>query len=200
MQALGIPLSFVHHTTGYLLDQLAAKDRVTVVHSVHVALVASRLAREMGLKTEAKWVYEAGLLHDIGKLYISEELLVTRKVFSPQERQAMQLHVTYTQGILKGYNYPHQLIEACYQHHERLNGSGYPLGLKGDQISVGGRILAVADVFTALVTPRPYRNALSVKQAIEIMLQETNSGRLAVEVVSCLVGRASEYADLCRQI
>lgn len=87
-----------------------------------------------------------------------------------------------------------------YQHHERLDGSGYPLGLKEGQISLGGKILAVADVFTALVASRPYRGALSVKQAIEIILQETNLGRLAVEPVKCLVGRASEYAELCRKI
>lgn len=112
----------------------------------------------------------------------------------------MQLHVSYTQAILKYHGYSDSLIQACYQHHERLDGSGYPLGLKGNQISVGGRILAVADVFTTLVAPRPYRGALSLYQATEIILQETNSGRLAVEVVSCLVGRASEYRDMCKQI
>lgn len=65
MQALGLPPSFVYHTTGYLLDQLRVKDERTLVHSVHVALVALRLAQDMGLETEAKWIYEAGLLHDI---------------------------------------------------------------------------------------------------------------------------------------
>lgn len=83
-QTRSLKLSSVRHSTGYLLDQLAAKDRVTAVHSMHVALVASRLARDMGLKTEAKWLHEAGLLHDIGKIYIAEELLTSRKVFTFQ--------------------------------------------------------------------------------------------------------------------
>ncbi|MGB9859174.1 MAG: HD-GYP domain-containing protein, partial [Moorellaceae bacterium] len=114
MQCLDFSIGWACQNTGYLLNQLAVKDRLTAVHSLHVAKVASKLAEEMGLDSESLWLYEAGLLHDLGKLYVADELLSSRRVFSSVEKQAMQLHVSYTQAILKHYNYPDHLIKACY--------------------------------------------------------------------------------------
>ena len=183
--------------TESLLEQLAGADRVTYEHSLHVAGVASLLAREMGLAGEERVLYEAGLLHDVGKLHVPRELLFTRRVFGPSDRLKMQKHVGYTREILTHCRYPRTLVEVCCQHHERLDGSGYPLGLKGSAISPGGRILAVADVFAALVAPRPYRGALSPSQAVEILRQEALCGRLAAEVVGALVRRLDECCGLC---
>lgn len=184
--------------TGSLLDQLASVDEVTYLHSLHVAGVASLLAREMGLFGEERVLHEAGLLHDIGKLHVPRELLFTRRVFGPADRLEMQKHVIYTYAILTQHNYPRTLVEICCQHHERLDGSGYPRGLKGEAISLGGRILAVADMFAALIAPRPYRGALSPSQAMEILRQETLSGRLSMEVVVSLLRNLDNCCSACR--
>ncbi|WP_049757163.1 HD-GYP domain-containing protein [Ammonifex degensii] len=192
-----VKLRTIYPLTENLLEQLAAKDKTTYLHSLHVAEVASLLAREMGFVGEERALYEAGLLHDIGKLYVPQELLFTRRVFSSIERLEMQKHVSYTYAILTYHNYPHTLAEICFQHHERLDGSGYPRGLRGEAITLEGRILAVADVFAALISPRPYRGALSPRQAVEILHQEVLRGRLAMEVVAALVRKLDECCVLC---
>lgn|GEM_PF-5313 len=113
MVALDVSAFSLKRATGYLLEQLATRDGVTAAHSMHVAVVASNLAREMGLRSEVVWLYEAGLLHDIGKLYMPEHLLVSRKVFTPEERRLMQSHVTYTQIVLRHHGYSYSLKEGC---------------------------------------------------------------------------------------
>ncbi|QGP90884.1 3'3'-cGAMP-specific phosphodiesterase 1 [Neomoorella glycerini] len=173
-------------TTRYLLSQLYALDEVSAVHSLQVGEVAAEIATAMGIIADRSWLYEAGVLHDIGKLHIAPELLHSNRFFGPRERQAMQLHVRYTAEILKHYHYEGRVVQACIEHHERLDGSGYPAGARGSAITLAGRILAVADVFSALVSPRPYRGALTPRQALDIILQEAYHGRLDADIAAYL--------------
>ncbi|MDN5347539.1 MAG: hypothetical protein PWP65_1103 [Clostridia bacterium] len=186
-------------TTNYLMQQLEAVDRVTATHSFAVAELVWRLCAEIGFGGGYGWLYEAGLLHDIGKMYIPRSVLMSRKVFTPAERRAMEAHVTYTGQILKYYRYHPAIIEACEQHHERLDGSGYPRGLTGEGLSAGGRLIAVADVFSALVSPRPYRGALPVRKALDIVMEEAYKGKLDAEIAGYLLKViANQKFDLIR--
>lgn len=179
--------SAASRTANYLVDQLAAVDRVTAAHSLAVAELVRRLCVESGFQAEHGWLYEAGLLHDIGKVLMPSSLLLGRKALTPAERRAVEAHVVYTGQILKYYRYSPAVIKACEQHHERLDGSGYPRGLMGEQLSTGGRLIAVADVFSALVSPRPYRGALPVRKALDIVMEEAYKGKLDAEIAGRLL-------------
>lgn len=187
----------VHSLTRSLLKRLAVVDKITYEHSFHVAGVASFLAEEMGLWKEKSVLYEAGLLHDVGKLHVPQELLSTRRTFNSLDRLVMQKHVQYTREMLLYYHYPRFLVEICCQHHERLDGSGYPRGLRGEAIFLEGRILAVADVFAALVVSRPYREAVPLQKAVEILRKEALNGRLSAEVVEVLAKKVDECYSFC---
>jgi putative nucleotidyltransferase with HDIG domain len=130
--------------------------------------MAAMMAREMGLDEEAVEVLAlAGLVHDLGKLGIPAELLNKPCRLNPMESRLVQMHAEIGYEILKKIRLPWPLAEIVRQHHERLDGSGYPLGLSGEAILPEARILAVADVFDAMQSHRPYRQAFTLEQACE---------------------------------
>jgi len=137
-----------------------AKHPLTAGHSLRVTEYALMIARELKLdKDEQEIIEYAALLHDIGKIAIHDSVLLKDGPFSPEERAEMNIHPAKTKTILEKFHFPARLktvpfIAAC--HHEKVNGQGYPEGLKDEQLPLGSKILAVADVFDALTSPREY--------------------------------------------
>jgi HD-GYP domain-containing protein (c-di-GMP phosphodiesterase class II) len=105
-------------------------------------------------------------MHDLGKLKVPTEILTRPGKLSPLELQMMREHPQATYDLLKGIDFPWPVAEICRQHHEHMDGSGYPQGLRGEQLLLEARILAVADVFEAMSSHRPYRPALGVEAAL----------------------------------
>jgi putative nucleotidyltransferase with HDIG domain len=145
-----------------------ARDPYTQGHQVQVALLAHRIARELGLtEEELDGISMAGLLHDIGKLRVPAEILTKPGTLSPIEFSLIREHPERGYEILNHIDFPWPVAATVRQHHERLDGSGYPAGLRGDDILLPARILGVADVVAAMASHRPYRPMVGLDQAIE---------------------------------
>ncbi|MGD9093384.1 MAG: HD-GYP domain-containing protein, partial [Anaerolineales bacterium] len=114
-------------------------------------------------------VRRGALLHDIGKMGIPDEILLKEGPLSEEEWEIMRKHPQYAYEMLKEINYLHPALEIPYSHHERWDGSGYPQGLKGDEIPLTARIFAVVDVWDALSSDRPYREALAYNEVMRII-------------------------------
>ncbi|MGC8819452.1 MAG: HD domain-containing phosphohydrolase [Athalassotoga sp.] len=151
-----------------LSDMVEVKDPYTAGHQRRVSMLAVRIAKEMGLKDEEiKAIKIAGLLHDIGKISIPLDILTKPSKLKKTEFELIKDHVEEGYKILKRIKDFEAIAMMVRQHHERLNGSGYPFGINGDEITVGGKILAVADVVEAMSSHRPYRAALGIDLAID---------------------------------
>ncbi|MFG1462764.1 HD domain-containing phosphohydrolase [Xanthobacter sp. DSM 24535] len=149
-----------------------AKSPFTAGHSDRVASLADAIAEELGCNAEhRRWLRRMALLHDIGKLGVSNIILDKPGLLDSEERSIMERHAVYTAEILGRISAFAALAPVAAAHHERLDGKGYPLGLKGGQIAFETRILTVADIFDALTADRPYRKALPVAQALDILDQ-----------------------------
>jgi putative nucleotidyltransferase with HDIG domain len=148
-----------------------AKDQVTHGHIRRVQQYAVGLARELGVKDEAllKAIEAAALLHDMGKLAVPEYILNKPGRLTEAEFEKMKLHATVGAEILSAIDFPYPVVPIVRHHHESWNGSGYPDGLRGTEIPIGARILAVVDCFDALTSDRPYRRKLSDAEALEIL-------------------------------
>jgi hypothetical protein len=158
--------------TRSLTAAIDAKDAYTYGHSERVARAAVELGRELGLQEdELSDIYLAGLLHDIGKIGIRDDVLTKRGPLTDDEFKHIQQHVIIGHRILAGLNAIEHLLPGVLYHHERHDGKGYPEGLKGDAIPLLARILAVADSFDAMSTSRPYRTAMPLERVDEILRQ-----------------------------
>ena len=157
---------------------LDTRDYITSGHSRRVTLYALELARQMNLDArEIELLRYAGLLHDIGKIGIPELILLKNKRPSDDEFEMLKRHAALTRNILKKIYFPDRLnevVEIAATHHERINGTGYPQGLSGEQIPRGGKILAVCDVFDALTSRRPYEDRMPIMEVINILDKEVN--------------------------
>jgi len=144
------------------------KDPYTIEHQERVALLAYEIGAEMGLDGERlEGIRIAGLVHDVGKVEIPEEILSKPGRLSRLEYDLVKTHAQSGYDILREVEFPWPVAEITYQHHERLDGSGYPSGLKGGEILPETLILMVADVVEAMASHRPYRPALGVEAAIQ---------------------------------
>ena len=143
------------------------RDPYTAGHQRRVADLACAVAKAMHVEEQAiRGIRAAGLVHDIGKLAVPAEILSKPFALTPLEFGLVKTHAQTGYDILKGIVFPWPVAEIVLQHHERLDGSGYPRGLKGDKIVLGAKILAVADVVEAMVSHRPYRAALGIDAAL----------------------------------
>ncbi|MDO9011888.1 MAG: GAF domain-containing protein [Gallionella sp.] len=143
------------------------RDPYTAGHQIRVADLAMTIARQMGLSEEqVHAIHLAGIVHDLGKIQIPAEILSKPGKITDIEYSLIKIHPQAGYGILKGINFPWPIALMVLQHHERLDGSGYPQGLKGDAILLGARILAVADVIEAISAHRPYRPGLGIEAAL----------------------------------
>jgi putative nucleotidyltransferase with HDIG domain len=149
---------------------LELRDKETEGHTQRVTEMTLRLARAFGINEEDMAnVRRGALLHDIGKMGIPDEILLKEGPLSEEEWEIMRKHPQYAYEMLKEINYLHPALEIPYSHHERWDGSGYPQGLKGDEIPLTARIFAVVDVWDALSSDRPYREALAYNEVMRII-------------------------------
>jgi PAS domain S-box-containing protein/putative nucleotidyltransferase with HDIG domain len=161
-------------TIGIARQLVELRDPYTAGHEKHVGELAKAMAAELGFDTVSQeGVLIAGYLHDIGKIIIPAEILCKPGKLTPEEFNLIKNHVQAGYELLKNVNFSWNIARAVLEHHERLDGSGYPNHLKGDEISIQGRILAVADVVEAMSAYRPYRPALG----IDLALAEIERGR-----------------------
>ncbi len=150
-----------------LVRGIEIRDSYTRGHSERVAYFSKRIAEEMGLrKDEVKAIYVAGLLHDIGKIGIPDSILLKPGKLSNEEYEIIKLHPTLSYELLNHIDVLKNSLPGIKYHHERWDGSGYPEGLKGKEIPLQARILAVADSFDAMTSDRIYRKGMSKSKAI----------------------------------
>jgi putative nucleotidyltransferase with HDIG domain len=158
-------------------DIIDAKSPYTYRHSRGVAHIGQNIARGLGCGTrEVDRAYRAGLLHDIGKLGISNRILDKPGALTAAELAEIRRHPRYSMEILSHVAAFADIAPAAAQHHERLDGSGYPWGLGSDQLDLTSRIVAVADIYDALTADRPYRDGMRPAEALRIVAGEARSG------------------------
>ncbi len=152
---------------------LDIKDPYTREHAWRVAIYARRLAERIGLNaTAVENIRLGGLLHDIGKIGLSAKVLNnTHNRLSDDMLAEVRLHPLMGVAVLKDFNIPAAVINFVQYHHEKMDGSGYPFGLKNDQIPLGAKIIRVADCFDAITTDRPYQQRKSWIEALAILRQ-----------------------------
>lgn len=159
-------------TLSAVANMVEMRDPYTAGHERRVGLIARDIALDMGWDQErAKSLELIGLVHDIGKIAIPAEILAKPSKLSPIEMELVRGHVNAGYEILKDIPFPIPVADIIRQHHERIDGSGYPLGLKGPEITPEAKILAVADVVESMATHRPYRPALGITAALEEIIR-----------------------------
>lgn len=163
------------------------RDPYTAGHQRRVSTLASAMAREMGMDEETVEVIRiAGLVHDIGKISIPAEILSKPGRISDAEASLIRMHAQVGYDILKEIDFAPPIALVALQHHERLDGTGYPAGLKEEDIILEARIMAVADVVEAMASHRPYRPGLGIERALKEVLQYKGVRYHTPSVESCL--------------
>ena len=153
---------------------IEAKDNTTHDHLRRVQIYALEIGKELGLDHSAlKALQAAALLHDIGKLAVPEHIISKPGKLTPDEFDKMKIHPVVGAEILERVQFPYPAAPIVRSHHERWNGTGYPDGLQREEIPIGARILSAVDCLDALATDRPYRRAIPLEQAIEVVASES---------------------------
>jgi putative nucleotidyltransferase with HDIG domain len=169
------------------IGALQVSDEYTFKHSVDVATMAMIVARKYGLNDNQ--VYQigiAGLLHDIGKSKIPNEILNKAGKLTDDEFTIIKMHSTYGYHILEPKKDISQEVKlGVLQHHEKMNGKGYPMQVTGEKIHLFSRIISVADIYDALVTERPYKKPFSPRAAVEMIMSMTEE--LDIKVMKCFM-------------
>ncbi len=168
-----------------IMMAVETKDQTTGEHSRRVAALSKRLAQWMKLSPqEVDDIYFAAIIHDIGKLGVSDSVLKKPGVLTPSELAEMQKHPSLGEDIMRPVALPEYIISGILQHHERHDGQGYPYGLKGEHLTMAGKIIKVADVFDALMNRRQYKEAWTEAKVREFLLERrgTEFDPLVVDV------------------
>lgn len=165
-------LSLLRQTMGGIVQAMLllveARDPYTAGHQRRVSHLARMIAQKMGLsKNQIEGIRTAGIVHDIGKMSVPSDILSKPTRLSELEFGLVKTHSQVGHDILEGINFAWSLADITYQHHERLDGSGYPQGLPKDEIRIEARVLAAADVVEAMASHRPYRPARDIEEAID---------------------------------
>ena len=188
-------------TVQVLATTLDRRNPDTAGHSQRVALSAEILAKRIGLNPlEVEKVRIAGLLHDVGKIGVPEAVLNKNGKLDDEEFAQIRRHAAITREILEqirfleGYE---DITNMAGQHHEKLSGKGYPFGQSGDEITLGGRLLAVADIYDALRQKRIYKPAMPIEQALGILHSDMERGDLDPKAVALLEQCLDEIEALC---
>ncbi len=166
----------------------------TVGHSERVALICQELARDIGFSPRAQSeIYLAGLLHDVGYVDTPPNVTLKQGKLNPDEFSIVQRHVKNVRPMLHRCFPGSRIAEWASNHHERLDGNGYPNHLKGNELDPGSRIVAIADIFQALSQKRPYRNRKTAEEIVRIMRAMVRDGQLDAEIFETLAARADHY-------
>jgi len=178
-----------------LTSAIDARDPYTMGHSVRVGQLAMMLGRQLGMEDKRLARLEVGgYLHDIGKIGIRDAVLLKPGRLTPEERKIIEEHPQIGLAILEHVDLPREVVQFVEDHHERLDGSGYPRGLRDDQVSIQARIAAVADMYDAVTSERPYRDPMSPGEALDLLRSE--SGRfLDPGVVQALSAVMDEWEE-----
>lgn len=175
------------NTVTAIARTLEMRDPYTAGHQQRVTALSVRIAREMGLAEDMiEGLYFGAMIHDIGKISVPAEILSKPSALSKLEFMLIQHHPRAGFEIVQGIEFPWPVAEMIVQHHERLDGSGYPNRLEGDEIILEARIIAVADVVEAMTTHRPYRPALGIKAALAEIAQGQGSRYDTAVVDACI--------------
>ncbi len=159
-----------------LAKSIELRDRRTREHCDRMVEYAEKIARRVGMnEQEVDNVRRGAMLHDIGKLGIPEAILLKPGKLTPQEYEEVKKHPVIGADIISVAGFLKDIVPLILSHHERYDGSGYPRGLKGEEIPLGSRVLAVVDVYEALTADRPYHKAISKEEAIKIIKEGANT-------------------------
>jgi putative two-component system response regulator len=160
-----------------LAKSIEAKDPCTEGHCERLGDLSVALGRDLRLQDEALTALRrGGYLHDLGKVAVPEAILLKPGPLTPEERAVMQRHPLVGEAICRPLRSLRTVLPIIRYHHERVDGSGYPDGLRGEAIPLTARILQVVDIYDALTTDRPYRQALSTNRALDVLDTETQRG------------------------
>ena len=171
---------------------IEAKDDCTSEHLSRVQVYAMEIGRELGLDdSELKALQAAAILHDIGKLAVPDYIISKPGRLTAEEFEKMKIHPVVGAEILERVQFPYPVAPIVRSHHEKWDGTGYPSGLRGEQIPIGARILSTVDCLDALASDRQYRRAMQLGQALQVVIDESSKA-FDPEVVKILVRRAAE--------
>lgn len=171
---------------------LDLRDHETEGHSRRVTQLAFRLGKKLGLdRTQLENLYRGGLLHDIGKIAVPDSILLKQGKLTPDEINLIRQHPAHAKGFMEQIEFLKPAMDVPYGHHEKWDGSGYPQGLNGENIPLLARIFAVADVWDALTTDRPYRKAMTFAAALEV-LQEGKGKHFDPRIVDVFIQMLGE--------
>lgn len=181
-----------------IMDEVQAnRDQYTFDHALQVAEISKMIGKKINLSDDELESLELGcLVHDIGKTAIPDDVLLKPAQFNYQDKDIMNYHPLIGAKLVARHIQDDRITDIILNHHERLDGSGYPAGIKGEEISLFARIVAVADIYEALVTQRPYKKPVSRDQALRILRQEASKGRLDRKIVKILVDIAKSLPTI----
>jgi putative two-component system response regulator len=189
VKTLNSSLTSIENVLFSLANAIEAKDAYTQGHVKRVANLAVALAKRLGLsKKQVEAVRLAGILHDVGKIGVPRSILNKPAPLSSEEWEIIKGHPVAGYRICLPLQKDLGMALAIVRHHhEKLNGSGYPDGLRGEEIPLEARVMTTADIYDALTTDRPYRRAMTKEEALDMLEKEADEGELDREVVACLV-------------
>ncbi len=196
---LYLKLKKAHEEVIYRLSNATKyKDKETQNHIIRVGLYCEVMARKLGWnEEECEIIKLAAPMHDIGKVGIPDNILLKPGKLTEEERKVMEKHTIYGYEILKGSD--SKLLQAAalvaLEHHEKWDGSGYPYGKKGEEISMYGRMTALADVFDALTSVRPYKKAWSIEETVDFMLKQKGK-HFDPDLVEIFLDSLDEFNDI----
>ncbi len=181
-------------TIGALASAIDARDPYTAGHSMRVGQLAAELGSALGLPvSQLQHLEIGGYLHDIGKIGVRDSVLLKAGSLEPAERELIEQHPRIGLEILRRVELSPEVIAFVGGHHEKLDGSGYPLGLKGDEITIFPRIASVADIYDAVTSDRPYRKGMTVEEALALLEREADAGQIDREVLNTLRALAPSW-------
>jgi diguanylate cyclase (GGDEF)-like protein/putative nucleotidyltransferase with HDIG domain len=177
---------------------IEAKDQTTADHLKRVQIYSRELSQELGLLEDEKLALQAAsILHDVGKIAVPDYIISKPGRLSPDEFEKMKIHPIVGAEIVDFIEFPYPVAAIVRAHHEKWDGSGYPFGLRGDQIPIGARILSVVDCFDALASDRQYRKALPLGQAMAVVTHEAGKS-FDPQIVELLGRRYKEIEELAQ--
>ena len=188
-----VPLEKLVIFTSLISRVIDFRSPFTAMHSAGVAATARELAQLSGMtKEECMMMEAAGNLHDIGKLRVPNSILEKPGKLTDEEFNVMREHTYYTNMILQDVEGFEKICGWAAHHHEKLNGKGYPFHLHGEQLDEGSRIMAVADIFSAITEVRPYRKGMDKEQAQKVLLESAERGEICQKAVGLLMTHYDE--------
>ncbi len=168
----------------------------TSIHTVSVSTIAKKICEKMSLNEQYKNKIEIGAyLHDLGKVCIPKYILEKDGKLTENEFEIMKQHAVYSRDILEEAGISKELIDLACNHHERLDGSGYPRGLKGEELSIGDRVISISDIFCALTEKRIYKNPFSKDEALGILHSMSNSNYIDKNLVKIVDNNYEEFLE-----